>query len=59
MNGDFNHSTPFAERLGTVQFAIFHPYSSLKAAGAECLMLQKGMNSGYFNQEENSRHRGP
>ena len=30
MNGDFNHSTPFAERPGTVQFAIFHPYSSLK-----------------------------
>jgi hypothetical protein len=30
MNGDFKHSTPIAERLGTVQFAIFHPYSSLK-----------------------------
>ncbi len=30
MNGDFQHSTSFAERPGTVQFAIFHPYSSLK-----------------------------
>ena len=30
MNSVFKHSTPFAERLGTVQFAIFHPYSSPK-----------------------------
>jgi hypothetical protein len=30
MNGDFQRSTSFAERFGTVHFAIFHPYSSLK-----------------------------
>jgi hypothetical protein len=30
MNDDFKHSTSFVERPGTVQFAIFHPYSSPK-----------------------------
>jgi hypothetical protein len=36
MNGDFKHSARFVERLGMAKSAIFHPYSSLKAAGTEC-----------------------
>jgi hypothetical protein len=35
MNGDFKHSARFVERLGMAESAIFHPYSSLKAAGTE------------------------
>ena len=35
------------------------PTAAQKAAGTECLKLQKGMNPDCFNQEENSRHRGP
>jgi hypothetical protein len=54
MNGDFKHSARFVERLGMAKSAIFHPYSSLKAAGTECQkswMKQKRGHLSVFSRQ--------